>query len=121
MFVIQAGTAAFTVGDDEPVVTHGHVVVIPAGTPHGFEGAGDDTLRVVSVHPSGRVEQTDLSQPESSVRAHLPGVWPRLTPPEGIADAPASTHPSCVVSHAHPLGKLKRNFRLRSLVRRRAG
>ncbi len=60
VFVIQAGTAAFTVGDDEPVVTHGHVVVIPAGTPHGFEGAGDDTLRVSSVHPSGTVEQTDL-------------------------------------------------------------
>ena len=60
MFVVQTGTATFTVGDDELVVTGGHIVVVPAQTPHGFEGAGDDTLRVVSVHPSGTVEQTDL-------------------------------------------------------------
>ena len=39
----------------------GHIVVVPAETPHGFKGAGDDTLRVVSVHPNPRVEQTDLA------------------------------------------------------------
>ena len=59
-FVVQTGTAAFIVGNDELTVTGGHIVVVPAETPHGFEGAGDDTLRVVSVHPSGSVEQTDL-------------------------------------------------------------
>jgi quercetin dioxygenase-like cupin family protein len=58
-FVVETGTAAFTVGDEELVVTQGHIVVVPAQTPHGFKGAGDDTLRVVSVHPSGRVEQVD--------------------------------------------------------------
>jgi hypothetical protein len=31
----------------------------PAQTRHGFKGADDDTLRVVSVHPSGTVEQTN--------------------------------------------------------------
>ena len=60
VFVVEAGTAAFTVGDDELSVTGGHIVVAPALTPHGFKCAGDDTLRVVSVHPSGKVEQTDL-------------------------------------------------------------
>ncbi len=59
-FVVQAGTAAFTAGDEELIVTGGNIVVVPAETPHGFKGAGDDTLRVVSVHPSGRVEQTNL-------------------------------------------------------------
>jgi mannose-6-phosphate isomerase-like protein (cupin superfamily) len=59
-FVVQTGTAAFTVGDDEVVVTGGHIVVVPAQTPHGFKGAGDDKLRVVSIHPSGTVQQTDL-------------------------------------------------------------
>src|SRR3954451_799091 len=59
-FVVLAGTAAFTAGDEELVVTGGHVVVVPAETPHGFKGAGDDTLQVVSVHPSGTVRQTDL-------------------------------------------------------------
>jgi quercetin dioxygenase-like cupin family protein len=60
VFVVQTGTAAFTVGEDELIVTAGHIVVVPAQTPHGFKGAGDDTLRVVSVHPSAMVEQTDL-------------------------------------------------------------
>ena len=60
VFVVQTGTAAFTVGDEEVVVGAGHVVTVPARTPHGFKGAGDDTLRVVSVHPSGTVRQTDL-------------------------------------------------------------
>ena len=60
VFVVQTGTAAFTVGDDELIVTGRHIVVVPARTPHGFAGAGDDTLRVVSVHPSGTVQQTNL-------------------------------------------------------------
>ncbi len=60
VFVVQAGTAAFTVGGDAIEVAAGHVVTVPAQTPHAFEGAGDDTLRVVSVHPSGTVQQTDL-------------------------------------------------------------
>ena len=60
VFVVQAGTAAFTVGDDELTVTGGHIVIAPAQTPHGFKGAGDDKLRVVSVHPSGTVQQTNL-------------------------------------------------------------
>lgn len=61
VFVVQTGTAGFTVGDEQIVVRAGHVVVVPARTPHGFQGAGDDTLRVVSVHPSGTVEQTNLA------------------------------------------------------------
>jgi mannose-6-phosphate isomerase-like protein (cupin superfamily) len=60
VFVVLTGTAAFTAGDEELVVGAGNIVVVPARTPHGFKGAGDDTLRVVSVHPSPAVEQTDL-------------------------------------------------------------
>lgn len=60
VFVVETGTARFTVGDDELEVTGGHVVVVPAETPHRFAGAGGDILRVVSVHPSGAVAQTDL-------------------------------------------------------------
>lgn len=60
VFVVETGTATFTVGDDELTVAADHVVVVPADTPHGFRGAGDDTLRVVSVHPSGTVEQSFL-------------------------------------------------------------
>ena len=60
LFVVQTGTATFTAGDDEVVVEAGHIVVVPAEMPHGFKGAGDDTLHVVSVHPSPTVQQTDL-------------------------------------------------------------
>jgi mannose-6-phosphate isomerase-like protein (cupin superfamily) len=60
VFVVRAGTAAFTVGDDRLVVGSGNIVIVPGQTPHRFECEGDDTLRVVSVHPNGTVEQTDL-------------------------------------------------------------
>jgi hypothetical protein len=36
-------------------------VVVPEETPHAFKGAGDDMLRVVSVHPHATVTQTNLS------------------------------------------------------------
>lgn len=59
-FVVEAGLAAFRIGGEELTVTAGHIVVVPAETPHGFKGASDETLRGVSVHPSPRVVQTDL-------------------------------------------------------------
>lgn len=60
VFVVQTGTASFTAGPQQLTVTGGNLVIVPANTPHGFKGAGDDTLRVVSVHPSPTVIQTDL-------------------------------------------------------------
>lgn len=59
-FVVEAGTACFRVGGEEFEVAAGHVFTVPPEVPHGFSGAGEDLLRVVSVHPRGRVEQTDL-------------------------------------------------------------
>ncbi len=59
-FVVLSGTAVFTVGDDKVTVESGNVVVVPAETPHGFECASDDQLRIVSVHPSPAVKQTWL-------------------------------------------------------------
>lgn len=59
-FVVETGTALFTAGDEELRVGGGNVVVVPAETPHGFKCASEEKLRVVSVHPNPRVEQTDL-------------------------------------------------------------
>jgi quercetin dioxygenase-like cupin family protein len=59
-FVVQSGTAIFTVGDEKVTVEGGHFVVVPADTPHGFDAASDDPLRIVSVHPSPEVKQTWL-------------------------------------------------------------
>ncbi len=59
-FVVEAGTARFTAGDEQVVVAAGNVVTVPPETPHGFKNAGAGMLRVVSVHPSPTVKQTDL-------------------------------------------------------------
>jgi mannose-6-phosphate isomerase-like protein (cupin superfamily) len=60
VFVVEAGSAVFTAGDEELEVEGGNIVVVPAETTHGFKSTGDEKLRVVSVHPSPEVIQTDL-------------------------------------------------------------
>lgn len=60
LFVVEAGTARFTTGEEQHVVEAGHILVVEAETPHRFECVGDDELRVVSVHPSPTLKQTDL-------------------------------------------------------------
>ncbi|MDQ3740118.1 MAG: cupin domain-containing protein [Actinomycetota bacterium] len=60
VFVVETGTARFTAGDEQLVVEGGNIVVVPPETVHGFKCGADDTLRVVSVHPSPTVKQTNL-------------------------------------------------------------
>jgi mannose-6-phosphate isomerase-like protein (cupin superfamily) len=60
VFVVEEGTAVFTAGDEQLTVAAGHIVVVPAQTPHGYKNHADERLRVVSVHPSPTVQQTDL-------------------------------------------------------------
>ena len=60
VFVVEAGAAVFTAGDEKLTVEGGNIVVVPAETVHGFKNPGDEKLRVVSVHPNPVVEQTDL-------------------------------------------------------------
>src|SRR3712207_1693228 len=60
VFLVERNTAVFTAGDQEVTVTEGHYVLVPANTPHRYVGASDDPVRVVSVQPSGKVEQTNL-------------------------------------------------------------
>jgi quercetin dioxygenase-like cupin family protein len=60
VFLVERNTAVFTAGDQELTVTEGHYVLVPANTPHRYVGASDDPVRVVSVQPSGKVEQTNV-------------------------------------------------------------
>ena len=60
VFLVERNAALFTSGDEERVVTAGHFVVVPANTPHRYVGASDEPVRVVSVQPSGTVQQTNL-------------------------------------------------------------
>ena len=60
VFLVEKNAALFTAGDEELTVTAGNFVVVPANTPHRYVGASDEAVRVVSVHPSPKVEQTNL-------------------------------------------------------------
>ena len=60
VFLVERNAAVFTAGDQEFTVTEGHYVLVPANTPHRYVGASDEPVRVVSVQPSGKVEQTNL-------------------------------------------------------------
>jgi quercetin dioxygenase-like cupin family protein len=60
LFLVERNTALFTAGEEELTVTAGHFVLVPANTPHRYIGASDEAVRVVSVQPSGRIEQTNL-------------------------------------------------------------
>ena len=60
VFVTLEGEATFTVGDAEIVARAGQIVVAPAGVPHKFVNTGSGPLRQVDIHPSGRIQQTNI-------------------------------------------------------------
>jgi quercetin dioxygenase-like cupin family protein len=60
VFLVEKNTAVFTAGDEELTVGEGNFVIVPANTPHRYVGASAEPVRVVSVHASGAVEQTNL-------------------------------------------------------------
>ena len=56
LFIVQEGQATFTAAGREIVAGPGHVVVVPAGQPHGFVNSGDGPLRQIAIHQSPRYE-----------------------------------------------------------------
>ena len=59
-FILLHGEARFTVGDDTLDPEPGHVLVVPAGTPHKFVNTGNTRLEQVSIHPALEMVQEDL-------------------------------------------------------------
>ena len=53
-FIVQAGQATFTVGNETVDAAAGQIVIAPAGTPHKFVNSGTGTLRQVDIHASPR-------------------------------------------------------------------
>src|SRR3954452_8175164 len=53
--ILLEGQATFHGADGDVEVTGGHVVLVLAGEPHGFESSGDGPLRQVNVHVSARM------------------------------------------------------------------
>jgi mannose-6-phosphate isomerase-like protein (cupin superfamily) len=52
IFVIQEGSATFTVGAATLQAQAGQIIIVPAGTPHKFINTGDRPLRQVDIHTS---------------------------------------------------------------------
>ena len=55
VFVVQEGSAVFTVGGETHEVTGDHIVIVPPSVPHKFVNTGDDSLRTVNIHPTGQM------------------------------------------------------------------
>ena len=62
IFVTLEGEATFTVGDATIEVSAGQIVVAPTGVPHKFVNSGTGPLRQVDIHPSGRIQQTNIPE-----------------------------------------------------------
>ncbi len=56
-FIIEQGTATFTIDGEKVAVGSGHILVVPAGAAHGFLNSGDGVLRLVTIQPSDHVIQ----------------------------------------------------------------
>jgi quercetin dioxygenase-like cupin family protein len=61
VFIVLEGQATFRGPDGDVEVGAGHVVVVPAGEPHGFRAAGEGS-RQVNIHASPRFVTEWLEQ-----------------------------------------------------------
>jgi mannose-6-phosphate isomerase-like protein (cupin superfamily) len=57
-FIVEAGSATFTVGDETFELGAGEIAVVPANTPHKF--VSGDGFRLISIAPSDHMIQEDL-------------------------------------------------------------
>ncbi len=65
-FDVHAGESTFTVGGERIVCGPGDVVVVPAGTVHGFENTGDGPLLQIGIHASDHVVQRDVDEEDAA-------------------------------------------------------
>jgi len=57
-FIVEAGSATFTVGDETLELEAGQIAVVPANTPHKF--VSGEGFRLISISPSDGMEQENL-------------------------------------------------------------
>jgi len=70
--IVQEGQSRFVVGSEIREVVAGDILVLKAGTPHGFVNTGDGILKQTDIHVSPRFEQANLKPTEQAKRAGLP-------------------------------------------------
>lgn len=62
VFLVESGVARFVVGEESIDVEAGNFVTVAADTPHGYGPVGDESLRVVGIHPAGTPVQENLRE-----------------------------------------------------------
>ena len=70
--LVEEGSPRFVVGDEIRDAMPGDIMVVKAGTPHGFVNAGTGMLRQIDIHASPHFRQTNLRPTEISLAAGLP-------------------------------------------------
>jgi quercetin dioxygenase-like cupin family protein len=70
--LVQEGQPRFVIGDQVREASAGDILVVKAGTPHGFVNTGPGILRQTDIHVNPRFEQQDLNPTEASRSAGLP-------------------------------------------------
>ncbi len=64
IFIVRAGRALFTIGEEKIEATAGHILLGPADVPHKYTNLGPGLLETTDIHVSDRWIQTDLVDPE---------------------------------------------------------
>jgi quercetin dioxygenase-like cupin family protein len=59
-FIVEAGSATFTIGDEQVEIGEGRIAVVPAGTPHKF--VSGEGFRLISISPSDHMVQEDFDR-----------------------------------------------------------
>lgn len=70
--IVQEGTSRFLAGEEIRDTQPGDILVIKAGTPHGFVNTGPEILKQTDIHISPRFKQTNLAPTQISRSAGLP-------------------------------------------------
>jgi mannose-6-phosphate isomerase-like protein (cupin superfamily) len=64
IFIVRAGRALFTIGDEKIPAEAGDILLGPANVPHKYHNLGPGMLETTDIHLSDRWIQTDLDDPE---------------------------------------------------------
>jgi quercetin dioxygenase-like cupin family protein len=72
IILVQEGSSRFVSGEETRVTFPGDILVVKAGTPHGFVNTGTGTLKQIDIHLSPHFKQTNLDPTEVSRAAGLP-------------------------------------------------
>jgi mannose-6-phosphate isomerase-like protein (cupin superfamily) len=64
IFIVRAGRALFTVGDEKIEAEAGDILLGPADVPHKYHCLGPGRLETTDIHLSDRWIQTNLDDPE---------------------------------------------------------